>query len=35
MMKSIAENMLRMMWMKRMKKRVICKCLSNGESKNL
>jgi hypothetical protein len=35
MMKSMAEKKLRKMGMKRMKKRVICQCLSNGERKNL
>jgi hypothetical protein len=35
MMKSMAEKKLRKMGMKRMKKRVIRQCLSNGERKNL
>jgi len=35
MMKSMAEKKLRKMGMKRMKKRVICQCLGNGERKNL
>jgi len=35
MMKSMAEKKLRTMGMKRMKKRVICQCLGNGERNNL
>jgi len=35
MMKSMAEKKVRKMGMTRMKKRVICQCLSNGERNNL